>query len=524
MAPSGCVASPDNEGLVGDARCAAEDVGWHSLDLMAPKLRAEAPPRRVRVAVVDSGLAVEATLQFEKVALYHLTDPKTKPTETDPDGHGTLVTGLIAADDGDGGTAGLASTVLGDALELLVATTDMTAMGVLMGMILAGLAHADIVNISVGAECDARCEDEASGWNVIYRWVVSGFRNTLFIVAALNQPRVVSIYNLAPVVVGADNFLIVGGTASCTPGARWVKSGEGSAVGIAAPAERVAVLNYSSDDEVSVSIAAGPPALADGNSSSAPIVTSAAAILKAWNNTLSPGDIVAQLQATSGNTDAAVSGFVLNLPRALLQTLVDQGKATSIIDIIEVVGEADPAALVVHRICGGADLSIDGLGSWSLSGAEFANQEGNAAGMMYEGAFHVSISSDSEGGGFSWQAAIRSVPFELDTDWPISEDGTVMLGFAQGDGTREGVGVSGALRFHRCIITQRWPGAADGPMIIEVEMTAEGALRVTTYAPVLVADTYDFQASGILPMQVVTTNTDTIEALETRCDNGYLGP
>ena len=512
-----CVFSPDNEALSSSARCAAEDVGWYRLDLMAPTLREEAPPSRVRVAVLDTGLDPTSG-QFDDVPLFNLAHPGEPLLDTF--GHGTRVAGLIAADDHDGGTSGMASTVLGGALELVVAAFDESTMGSLEALAhAAGDAHADVVNMSLGyAWPPSADEADARASNAMFRRVVAEYPDTLFFTSSDNQARETTQDNYAPAGIELPNFVSVGGTASCRPNIAWSRSGWGSSVGIAAPAEQVAVLNYFLPSPATAASASGPPALARGNSYSSPIAAAAAAIVRAFDPGLSPGEVVALLRMTGRDTDPSIGGVVVDMPGALLQTLVNRGRATSRLDVIEPLGEADPAALVVNRVCGGASLTIRGLGTWQFDAAELENMEAGPAGLVLDSSVVVGT---GDGASVSWMAGIEGVPFDLETNWVISEGGPVSFSFSADNYV--GGGVEGALRFHRCTITQRYPGADDRPMIIEVEMTSEGVLEVTQLDP-LMAGSHEFEASGTMPLAVFTANPGTIEALETLCAGGYLNP
>jgi hypothetical protein len=514
-----CELGPDNEAHPGPARCAAEDVGWYRLDLMAPTLREAAPPRRVRVAVLDTGLDPSSG-QFDLVEVFNLAHPGEFLLDTL--GHGTRVAGLIAADDHDGGVAGLASTVLGDALELLVAAFDETTMGSFDALAhAAGDAHADVANMSLGfAYPTGEREEEARETNAMFRSVLAAYPDMLLVTSSDNQARETTADDYTPAGIELPNFLAVGGTAACRPNLAWSRSGWGSSVGLAAPAERVAVMSYVIRGEdtsgATAASASGPPLLGNGNSYSSPIVASAAAIVRAFDPALSPAEVVSILRASGAPTDPSIGGVVVDMPRALLETLLRRGLATSYIDVTEPFGEADPASLVLHRVCGGASLTVRGLGVWQFDAAELEGMGAGPAGLILDASFTVGT-GDAQS--VSWMASSQEgVRFDLDADWAISEDGPVLVSFS--DENHFGGAVSGTLRFHACTITQRQPGADDRPMVVEVELTSEGVLEITQLEP-LMSGSHEFMLTGTMPMAVFATSPEVIETLERLCVGGY---
>jgi len=83
----------------------------------------------VKVAIIDSGIDLD-TDQFDNIQAHEggfdyldLAAPDFGPVDLHPQKHGTAIAGIIAADNGDGISNGIALRVLGDKLSLFVANT-----------------------------------------------------------------------------------------------------------------------------------------------------------------------------------------------------------------------------------------------------------------------------------------------------------------------------------------------------------------------------------------------------------------
>jgi subtilisin family serine protease len=106
------------------------------------------------VAVIDTGvLATHEDLAGRLVPGFDFIDTPNDPTPQDENGHGTHVTGIIAANSGNGkGIEGVAPGAKVMPIRVLGADGSGTGEGVAKGVDFAVAHHADVINLSLGGD------------------------------------------------------------------------------------------------------------------------------------------------------------------------------------------------------------------------------------------------------------------------------------------------------------------------------------------------------------------------------------
>ncbi len=509
--PAHCLEETDNQQLDGDHRCAFDEVEHYASHVLMAEIQGSVPLSSVRVAVIDTGLALE-TNQFNNVPVLNLVSPDVSPI--DPVGHGTTVAGVIAADDGDGGTGGLASSLIWNNLHLLVGESGIGYMDSQLALRLAaeeGLAR--VVNFSWGyAYFDPAFADDAAAANELFGMRFNANPETLFVIAAGNESTELMESNYSPAGQRYPNAWTVGATAACQPDQPWYSgpldgSNWGDRVDLAAPGEDVPVLNYYPDD--GVDNPGGDPTYFDGTSFSAPIVTSLVAVLLSIDPNLSIAELRDYVIDQGAPAHASIGGKSPRFTHAIAQLLIDENAPDDVLRFVdgdETEGEADAAPLIVDRICGGAHLTVQDIGSWSFSQLE----DGGGSGL-YDGLFMLGF---GDPGVTNWVTQLMSQPFKLDQAFAIPEPAEVL--FSHGD--FYGTGFSGHLVLTDCTVTERNKVGGNVPVVIEVEGKAEGVLEVLDIDTGLTTMN-NFEATFVLPAGVFTGDTVN-EAIELQCVGG----
>lgn len=498
--PAVCQPDADNDELAGVARCAFEDVDWYQAAAILRGLDAVLSLSRVRVAVLDSGVHV-ATGQFDDVAIYPIVDAFTALNDTV--GHGTGVAGLIAADDRDGQTAGLASAILHEKLQLIVGAADETAMGTLFDAVFAtDRAKAELVNMSWTLRDTNYAPGDQRDLQAMYDVVFDRFPGTTFVLAAGNSGVEVADDNFVPQSTAAPNVLVVGGTQSCEPEVAATFSNHGDAVHVAAPGVDVPVIR---PDGMT-----GGPYGDDGTSFAAPIVTALGAVLRSLAPEMSGTEVARHIRDHGVPGPGTMSGVRAHFTEAILQLLVlrqPSPGALAWIDIDDTPGQPDAPATILHRLCGGGDLEVDGLGSWdfpqdNLEGGSFLSDLGP---YLFMGNDEVSLFG----------------PVEADFEalgQPVLLPAAGNLVFTYGL-THMGTVTQGAVTVVRCAITERAPFGDDTPAIVELEVEGHGILDVLE-VDTMTSDPRGFQFSMVAPAVVMATGP-ALQVLEDVCENGY---
>jgi subtilisin family serine protease len=278
------------------------------------------------------------------------------PKPWDHDGHGTFVSGVIAAAWNDQGIAGINPHAKIMVLKALNNFGHSRASYLSRALVYAADNGADIVNMSVGGEGITDAERAAVEYAVA--------RGVLIVVAAGNSAVDVDTFGIA----GLDGVLTVASTDM--EGQRAVFSNWGAGVDIAAPGMEVLSLRARRTDLllglVDVTYEPGEAYVGDdrryyrvsGTSFSAPIVTGVASLLKSHNPELTATDI---------------KRILINSALDVGQPGPDNLTGAGIVDAIAAL-QADPTFFIEVAITAATAVQADDQVFLELQGTLDANQ------------------------------------------------------------------------------------------------------------------------------------------------------
>ncbi len=514
-APGYCLLEDDNSlNVAGPNRCGFSDIGYYQAARILQKLAEHHTLSPVKVAVVDSGLQLDFGA-FDDVYVLNLENPAAEPT--DNHGHGTRVSGVIAADDGDGSTNGIASIVLGRRLGLEVGGFSPDSFKSLTAVWRAVAdGHADVVNMSYGARYDVADRPTQVTVMGLYRTIAAAFPNTVFVTSAGNHNEEVTEFGHAPPGLDAPNFLTVGGTPHCEPTQRWIHSDPtygsswGPRLDVSAPAQSVPLLPY--DPRNAVYDPGGAPIYGSGTSYSSPMVAATAALMKSFDPGLTGAQVKDYLTEYTYMTDESLNWrrHVMMLP--IEQMLIDRGASADLLDLIDAddpLGEWDVPSHVLNRICDGADLSVSGAGAWT-----FFPAADESAGFVNDMGFGLVLSMDD--GDVMFTLSQQGGSFELDRDYSIP---TEMEGVFSVISRELFTGAAGGtVRFTDCAVTDRNP-LDETPMVVQVAGAAtDGWVEGYEGSAIFVGE---FDARWNVPL-VIYPGSAVVPVLEQVCEGGLL--
>lgn len=265
------------------------------------------PREKVTVAVLDSGVDTTHTDLKTMLNVGKCVDVTTSgnrfgyaPLTSDEDGHGTKVSGVIAAESGNGGVAGVAAGNSNDLIELVVIDVYEGKKGnsrAKSSNIIAGIEYAcsdevgaKVVNMSLGHDGGADSGDQLLQ-NTINEKTNQG---VAFVASAGNEKSTKSWYpSDMPNVLGVistENYTDAYGICKAN------SSNYGPAKDLSAPGHRIQSTSpggYSSQNP-------------SGTSYAAPVVASVAAMMYYVNPSLTPSDVESILEDTA--TDLYTDG------------------------------------------------------------------------------------------------------------------------------------------------------------------------------------------------------------------------
>lgn len=452
-----------------------EDMEYYLAVPLMGLVREHMTLSKVKVIVIDSKIAEEATKEFDDVKWIEHTSSadENKFAFT----HGTMVAGTIAADNKDGGVNGIASSLINDKLELISAARDTTKNGHSTTGIINLLHKAfdleqpQICNMSFGLSGRDSIGNEVDNEysNKFYKKVFEHYPDVLFIAAADNKYYEITNKNFAPGGIQLPNVITVACTKYSYPelAASW--SAYGPLIDIAAPGEYAPVVDPTKQNAVKI---------VSGNSIGAPAVASLAAILKSINPNLSPGDIKNYILNYSSSTAPSISGRRLVLPQPIEQLLIDMQAPDEIlrkIDMTEPLGEWDVPGVVAARICNISTIKIDGEPVMRCETSDTSNM-----GYIRSDAGLIVFSKGTQGlfVGFWYKYKILNSSLDIIEYYPGIEN-AVTVSYSNTDINHfvAGNAVSGTLLIENGFITERWPGTGH-PMVIEAEGMMSGTMEI----------------------------------------------
>jgi len=500
-----CPVQPD----VGLSDCSEYDklpyyqIGYYTALEIMQGLRDKLTMHPVTIGIVEMGY--DRNAEFDDVVIENVSERSDNGTRrelsSDPvfQSHGTSVAGLICADNDGLGVNGLASTLAGSKLRVVMANSgfeDPLWMGDCLAMAMtASDGRADIVNSSFGYgpfdnATSFLARDIVAGFTL----VMNSFPQVLFVNAAPNSEVELTGTNHAPAGIRLSNSLTVSRWQHEHADRRVTRSGYGALVDIAGPG-----------DSIKTVVAGGSITARSGTSFATPIVAAAAALLKAVGGPgLSPPEIKALLldPAFHGERCEPGAGIQLSFAFPLVDLLWQeyQGEPWAEEYLADAGGlQHTVPEIVSSRLCESTWLTVDAFGTYELNalgdcpsgiamtlspdGTQwhmFAANLANPAGDLAE----ATISSAADA--FALQTSY-SFPehnfFALVTDDDLIDEQCRSVDPQDGDFSFKGTANGGSYRFTRCSITER---TSDGkPKYLRVDVDFNGTMvgYATTYYP-----------------------------------------
>ncbi len=456
-------------------------------------------------------------------------------------GHGAKVLGILAADDDDGGVSGLLKRTLStdflvDIAPALVGKKQgsnelgVHTMEFFNQLHLAVLRSAQVVNISmasiwnsdhINTICDnpqnestkQLCVSDYIKKRMEVRNKVQEFfennEDVLFVLAAGNQTLQIDSLILDShykelsypqgIVSSKNNVLHVGAfdVPQADNGAFGLWSGSNYSTGLArgfvtiyAPASPP-MLNAQSPDGLPVMITEDA-----GTSFAAPIVSALIAMIRAVAPDLTPKEIIEEILLPTANLPVNLPnggvGQGINLFDAVATAVIKRQDVSQ--DLLKTVdrnqdGESDGAWLILHRICGESELSVQDFGTYIFSSS--ADTESGILHWTYgflrpdDWNFQLIAQDMSVSFGGS---CLSEVAGSLDCAMQIGAPFTVQdsqSGWGPSllfDATQDGVQYTGnslatsQMTFPTCLVTERDPYG--NPLSVEMEVLVSGTLEM----------------------------------------------
>jgi hypothetical protein len=490
----------------------------------------------VTVAVIDSGIDLE-TGQFDDIqgmAAFEFVlvgFPGARPRDTDSRRHGTAVAGIIAADNGDGVTNGIASRILEERLSLIVGRmTDRTGWNLTRAIATAQECinrGARIVNMSWGRHASGRNPRWLSRLQNNFSRLFDNNPDVLFVASASND-RFELDNNDAPAGLPADNLITVGGIQSDEFGQTYSASSTGPGVEIAAPAVQVPVC-CGSGNTITYS---------NGNSMAAPIVSSIAALILSLDPEMTGADLKAFITDPHNTYPAPeeVGGIrpalIRTVGNAILQLTSTAGAVDDLLHNYAPAGEADPPAAVISKLVSQYEFTVSGPGHHrdhvvDIGETNPADLTSGASNSITTGGFQLWLTYDAD---LVKIDSVRGFRLGSYTIGGLGSSVGALLASRGTGGVYSGTSESGTLNFTECELTTRsvsiegydiLSDPIEDSAAIEVRGVLEGLHTIGTFADGTTNVRFDTDGSFTFLFGLQNIDSFTAEYLETNCIGGY---
>ncbi len=440
--------------------------------------------------------------------------------------HGTSVAGIICGDNDGSGINGMASTLIGSKLRVVMANpryTTPTWMGYCVAMAMTVIeGGADIVNSSFGlGPFDNATSAEARETIAAFSEVMRRYPDVLFVNAAPNTQVELTGNNHAPAGISLSNTLTVSRWQHEHPERIVASSGYGSRVDISGPG-----------DQVKTVVPGGTITPRGGTSFATPFVTSAAALLKSiGGSTFSPAEIKTMLLDPSFSAERTEpgGGIQLNFAYPLVDLLWQeyQGQDWAEEYLADVGGEQHLIPeIVASRLCEATWLTVDSFSTYELNVLDECSS-GTSLFLSPDGlqwSVHVSHLSNDAGDLAELSMNSGADPFAIDTHYTFP-DHTLLISIADtdlindqcewedpddGDYSYRGTASNGTYSFTNCRIAERNPDGKAKYLRLDVSFSGIIDGYHTTYYPSnetvgLVTDELQTTFSGLIKDVLVAT-------------------
>lgn len=457
----------------------------------------------VTIGIVEMGY--DRNAEFDDIVIENVSERSDNGTRrelsSDPvfQSHGTSVAGIICADNDGTEVNGLASTLIGSSLSVVMANSGFDTplwMGDCVAMAMTVIdGGADIVNASFGyGPFDNATSFEAREIIAGFTMAMNRFPDVLFINAAPNENVELTGNNQAPAGIRLSNSLTVSRWQHDHPERRVENAGYGAVVDISAPGEKIKTV-----------IPNGIITPRGGTSFATPMVVSAAALLKAIGGPgLSPEEIKTLLLDPSFHADRCEpgGGIQLNFAYPLVDLLWQEYQGEQWAE--EYLSQEDGLQhtvpeIVASRLCESTWLTIDYLSTYELNetgdcpsgiamtmspeGTQwnvFASNLVNTAGDLAE--LTISDSTSVFALHNNYDLSSQELFAAVIDDDMINEQ-CRSVDAQDGDFSFKGFSNGGSYRFTRCSITERTSDGKPKYMRVDVDFSGTMLGYITTYYP-----------------------------------------
>ncbi len=333
--------------------------------------------RGARVAVIDSGLIQgHEDIDYSSIAYqYNLSGSVTDIT--DQTGHGSLVTGIIAAQSNNGkGIVGISDEV--ELIELKCFTSSETTIDkVISAIAKAREQKCDVINMSFGMDSDSSSLRSA---------IDSAVAEGIIVVAAAGNDGTQTLNYPA----AYENVVGVGSVNSDRSVSSFSQRNE--SVFVTAPGRDITSLSYSGT---------GKYAIGSGTSFSAPIVSAMAALAKSANKNINVSDFKSLLMATS--KDYGAPGYDTSYGYGIvdigdfMQTLQNTYSTTNNTDVLSVAVSGYPGVWDESSERFNVVVPPGTVPSTTPSSVEIVTED---SGSIYTAVTYV--------GGLTWEATVTA--------------------------------------------------------------------------------------------------------------------
>ncbi len=500
-----CPASNDLQSLEDNERCAFAQTEYYQALTQFDAYRAYLTLHAVTIGVLDSGVQA-SNGEFDDATLLNVDHPgETLADSYADEGHGTQVTGIIAADNDESGVNGIASRFLGEDLRVAVGTGRYVASTLASGR-RAIQAGARVLNLSFGYPPAPPGETYArDSFERFFR----NHADVLFVVAAGNEGAELTSTS-APAGIDLPNVVTVGATTQCDPQTLASFSNHGQRLTLNAPGESVTVAGRYNGHETAV---------VSGTSYAAPQVTALAAILLALDPQLTAEELVETylLQHALPMDDG--SGIRMVFAAPIGQLILDLSPGSPVEDYLdpEGLGNYGSTGIVMSRICRGLSYTVEGYGTHEIHGTD----SGVAAGIIAAEEFTITGSTDET----LFLVDVPS-PFALGT-YAVARDataGSATVQFTDTNALAGGEGTSGQFTVESCRIDERNPLTND-PMIISAAGVLAGLMEVSLVDPPGISShAFEGYFNLTFTLANVQTGDPLLQYIEESCEGGISGP